>query len=155
MAIKHEKNNMLTWSTGATSNTAGALSGSMVFDINITGGGSGGGVIQTPTLQPPIVTRCAKDGHQMHTECELEDGGITGMCAVCGELIKGRRNPGGLSVLKLRNALEAVLAGDQELLTAEFLELATEVEAEEAALAEARSLLRLAERVLLRGRVSV
>lgn len=165
MAIKHEKNNFLTLtsSTAATShqhtgNTAGfpaGLTGSAVFDINtVQVNTAASGVIQTPTPQPPLVSRCSKDGHQMHMECELDDGGLTGMCAVCGEIIKARRNPGGLAVLQLRRALEAVLAGEQEMLTEEFLILADQVEAEEAALQEARSLLRLAERVLLRGRVT-
>lgn len=97
----------------------------------------------------PIISGCVKHGHVMNADVvELEDGGISGMCEECGQLITGRRVAGGMSLLRLRKALEDAVNGEKELVSEEFLALAAEVDAEEEALAEARSLLRLAERAL-------
>lgn len=97
----------------------------------------------------PIVNRCAKEGHVMSPALvELEDGGVSGMCEQCGQIITGRRIAGGMSLLKLRKALEDAVNGEKDLVADEYLKLAEEVDAEEAALVEARSLLRLAERAL-------
>lgn len=156
MAFKNEKNPEYFFTLGAANNTTPShlyTGGAYTLTAGTTTVPGMTGVIQTPSPLPPIITRCASDGHQMFTECELADGTITGMCEQCGEIIKGRRVAGGLATLQLRQALEDVLAGDKDMLTEEFLVLANQVEAEEAALQEARSLLRLAERVLLRNRV--
>lgn len=106
-------------------------------------------VLNRPIFNDPIVTRCARQGHEMHLECELEDGAFAGVCSQCGELIKGRRIAGGFALAKLRLALEQVMCSDKEIVAEEFLRLAEEVDAEEKALQEARSLLRLAERALI------
>jgi hypothetical protein len=141
--------------------TSGANSGFIWVDTNVsdpTSYSTTPGIVYTGTGHaitsdgsPPVRARCAQQGHEMADEAEYADGSVVGICSRCGEVIRGRRMPGGLGASAMRAAMMRLLEGDGDVndLAEQLLNLSTILDLEESQLREAKALLRTARTMLV------
>lgn len=159
--------NAASWtvSLGAAAGGAGASGGSFVIGAGSAGAGGAGdcsgfgigartewnindhGVYDATPFRPAI---CTQVGHVMIAEQVGVDGEINGLCERCGEMMRGRRMPGGIVVETLEALVDAAMDGaaDVEDLAEEILEAEAKLVAERAQLDKAESTLRLAKALL-------